>query len=666
MNWLTPWTGAILAAAVIPPLVLLYFLKLRRRPTNIACTMLWKRSVEDLHANAPFQKLRKNLLLLLQLLVLILLALSVMQPMIQSRRQLGGKTVIIIDNSASMTATDTDDGLSRLDHAKRLARERLESMYSGGLFSRAPGETMIIAFSNRAEPMTQFTDSKQQLLAAVDGIRPTHAETEIDEALKLARAYTINVVDELGEARPVGDPPNIVLYSDGRISDLEDQVLRGEEQDRFLFHLLGSEEPDNIGIATISVQRPYDRPDAAEVFAEFVSYNPDPVSCDIQLSINAVAPNITEVVIPAAKIDPDSGKVTPGRRSVAFPLENQAAGTVYGVTNLRDDDLDADNTAYVVAPPPKKLRVLLVADDRILVRKVLEGMSLERLEVRTPGEFEARVEAGNLGEYDAIVMEGYAPAKAELMPPGRYLTFGPTPPIEGLNEYGKGDGGFVLTTKVGHPIFQDVYLDDLFVAKQVLLEPADDVELLAEGAEGPMILAVSRGSMQIIHVAFDPMDANWWFLRSWVAFVFNAVEYLGQIGKDLAGEGFKPGQALTARLPAAATEIRIKPPDEPETQLLPLDPAQTSWGPIRLCGLHRLSYMSPEEGRRVDLLIASNLLSAEESRIGRAEEIVMGAESIAGTSERQTQYTPLWPWAIGLALAMLMFEWWVYHRKAYI
>jgi len=65
------------AAALVPPLILLYFLKIKRKPVLVPSIMLWQRSIHDLQANAPFQRLRRNLLLFLQLLVLLLIVVAV-------------------------------------------------------------------------------------------------------------------------------------------------------------------------------------------------------------------------------------------------------------------------------------------------------------------------------------------------------------------------------------------------------------------------------------------------------------------------------------------------------------------------------------------------------------------------------------------------------------
>ncbi|MHC5115404.1 MAG: VWA domain-containing protein [Planctomycetota bacterium] len=362
MTWLTPVAGAILAAAVIPPLILLYFLKLRRRPQAIASTLLWKRSVEDLRANAPFQRLRRNLLLLLQLIALLLLIFAVMQPQIQAGRQRGGKTIFLIDNSASMTALDVEKDDTRLEEAKRLARDRIEALYSGGLFSRAPGETMIVAFSDRAEVYCRFSRSKQELLDAIDRIRPTHGGTTLDEALKLARAYTTNVDPE--SDRPVGAPATIEIFTDGRIADIDEQVLRGE---RMIYYRIGTEEADNVTITTISVERPYDRPTAVEVFASLLNFNREPVICDVQLSVDDTALAVEEITIPAAAIEPGTEQLLPGRNNVVFTPFEQPRGAVLEVANLRSDELPADNVAQVVVPPPKRLTVGLVPANSFFV-----------------------------------------------------------------------------------------------------------------------------------------------------------------------------------------------------------------------------------------------------------------------------------------------------------
>ncbi len=664
MTWVSPLTGLILAAAVIPPLILLYFLKLRRRTQPIACTLLWKKSIEDLQANAPFQKLRRNILLLLQLLALILLILSVMQPQVQAGQQTGGKTVIIIDNSASMSATDGPDGMTRLEQAKQLAKQRVEAMYRGGLFSRSPGETMVIAFSDRAEIYSRFSSARQQLLAAIDRIQPTHGETRIAEALQLSRAYTTNVVDIMGEARPTGEPAHIELFSDGNITDLDDQVLRPGES--MTFHALGTDDADNVAINAISVERPFDRPTAVAVFVSLLNFNQREVRCDVQLSVDGTARGIREVQIQPARLDPATGELLPGRNNVAFAPFEQPRGAVIEVANLRQDALMADNVAQLVVPPPRQLNVALVRSNYRILEAALdpEGMRLQRLDVITLERFEELAAENALDQYDVVVFDNRAPTS---LPPGRYLSFGATPPVEGLNEYGQGGTQLILTTRHEHPVMQNVMLDDLRIAEMTLLQPGDDVQVLVEATGGPAMIAVSRGSFHLIHVTFDPLASSWPFKRSFINFIYNAIEHLGHIGEAVTSEGLRPGEVLTARLPASAQDIELLTPDGTTHRLTPADPSQLSWGPLRLSGPHLLRWTEPgvTGSRRQSRAYAVNLLSETEGNLAVAESIDIGQDSVTGTRADASTHTPLWPWAIALCLGLLMVEWWVYHRKAY-
>ena len=661
MNWISVPAGLILAAVVIPPLVLLYFLKLRRRVQPIACTLLWKRSVEDLRANAPFQRLRRSLLLLLQLLALALLALAIMQPQIQAGRRAGGRTVILIDNSASMTATDGDDGGSRLDEAKRRAANRIEELYGRGLFTQPAGETMVVAFSDRAEVFAPFTDSKPQLLSAIERIRPTHGRSRITDALALARAYMTNVDPD--SDRPIGDPATLELFSDGRIDDLADQVLRGET---LLYYPVGTPTADNVAFTAVSMERPYDRPTAVEVFAALVNYNTAPVTVDVQLSVNGVARAIEEVIIEGAETDPATGLLVPARRNVIFTPFEQPQGAVIEVANLRADDLAADNAVRLVVPPPRRLAVALVGSNSFLLETVLEGMgSIERIDKLTATQFDRLAQTGGVDQYDVVVLDNYAPS-AQHMVPGRYLIFGATPPLEGLNEFGRGEAQLILDLKKEHPLFRFVNLDQLFISRYNLLQPADDVEVLAEGSDGPVIVALARGPMRVVYVTFDPLDSNWPFQRGFVTFIVNAVEFLGHAGEAISESSFVPGEALSARLPAAAESVELLVPGRETSVPVPVtDPTQFSWGPIQVSGVYGVSWVMPGEDRSGKPL-AVNAISESEGDIRPAQQIFAREDNVHVAGGGGNRYMPLWPWAVGLCLAVIMLEWWVYHRKAYI
>ena len=76
MSFLAPLM--LFFAFTIPVVIVLYLLKLKREIRVVSSTVLWQRFLLDSRANAPFQKLRRNLLLLLQLLILILAGLAIL------------------------------------------------------------------------------------------------------------------------------------------------------------------------------------------------------------------------------------------------------------------------------------------------------------------------------------------------------------------------------------------------------------------------------------------------------------------------------------------------------------------------------------------------------------------------------------------------------------
>ncbi|MGA7732327.1 MAG: BatA domain-containing protein, partial [Chloroflexia bacterium] len=100
MGILLPAALALLALAI--PIIILYMLRLRREELSISSSMLWRRALMDRTANAPWQRLRRNLLLLLQLLLLLLLVLGLARPFVSARTGVAGNLVLVLDASASM------------------------------------------------------------------------------------------------------------------------------------------------------------------------------------------------------------------------------------------------------------------------------------------------------------------------------------------------------------------------------------------------------------------------------------------------------------------------------------------------------------------------------------------------------------------------------------
>ena len=265
MQFLTPWTALVAAAVAVPLLLLLYFLKLKRRELIVSSTLLWKRAVQDLQVNAPFQRLRNNILLFLQLLMLLALLLGLAGPILSLTSGQARRHVLLIDRSASMSATDVEP--SRLEEAKRQARIYVESLRDQGFlsFRGARDQTMVIAFDKHSKLMCNFTADKRQLIAAIDSIQAGDGDSFLGEAIMVAQAFTQPPGDEPAN-QGAQEPAKLMLFSDGRIADLDQIIVNTDE---LTFHCIG-ESRRNVGVTAMRARRSYENPDEVEVFASML------------------------------------------------------------------------------------------------------------------------------------------------------------------------------------------------------------------------------------------------------------------------------------------------------------------------------------------------------------------------------------------------------------
>src|SRR5919205_324567 len=181
MSFLAPL--ALISTLIIGPIIVaMYLLKLRREDRRVSSTFLWKRVVRDVEANAPWQKLRRNILLLLQLLLLLLLALALARPFFRTTGIAGRNVIVILDRSASMGATDVAP--TRLETAKRQAITLVDQLPDGG-------RATIIAAGGQMEVPAAATTDRRQLRDAINGITMRNGGgSDLSQALTLAAALS--------------------------------------------------------------------------------------------------------------------------------------------------------------------------------------------------------------------------------------------------------------------------------------------------------------------------------------------------------------------------------------------------------------------------------------------------------------------------------------------
>jgi hypothetical protein len=662
-SFLNPLTAAIAAAVAIPLLLILYFLKLRRRELAVPSTLLWRKAIQDLQVNAPFQKLRRNLLLLLQMLLLLLLVLALARPVVNYSPGAGKATVVLIDRSASMNAADIDGGKSsRLDEAKRRAKDLVATLDRNSA-------AMVIAFDESGELVQTLTGDVPALKRAIDSIKPTDRKSKLKVAYQLADAQMQFLPEQM---RTNHEPIDVWVFSDGKVADANDLRITGNLR----YDKIGTDSAGNIAIVALSAKRNYERPTEVQVFARLANYGPRPVNSDVQLSIDGAIRSIASTSLaPERWTDEDWLKAHPGERdenyaakdSVEFNIDLTTAAVIKVEQMNKDGDaLGADDAAQVLVPPPKGLSVLLVTDGNYFLEKALATMNLQHPDTLLPAAYEQKQPAN----YDVIIFDRYTPKK----PPqaAGFIYFGAAPPDTKLQVAKENNVPVILKEisvldwKRDHPILRHLVLGKVYAGEMLKLSVPPDAEVLMDGLKGPMIVLYREGRATYIDVPFDILQSTWPLKQSFPVFLNNALQYLA-VGSEMdVRQSYDPGatpkisRASLQKLGEDVKKIRLNGPDGSRDVTIP-PTGDFALPALDHVGLYALNPEVPGFEK-----LAVNLLDANESNIVPSDRPPGGIGQTVERTKGKTRLE-LWWWIVACgALPLLFIEWWVYTRRVHL
>lgn len=531
---------ALLGLLFVPAVVAMYLLKLRREQTIVPSTLLWQRLVADVEANAPWQRLRRSLLFLLQLLLVIILVLLAARPFIERPAGLARDIVLVVDTSASMGATDLSP--NRLAAAKEAALDALRDLPSGGKVS-------VIEAGRTARIVAAGSSDMGRIRLAIESIRPTTAPGDLADALELAS----ELASQSGDAE-------VLIATDAALAtvpttsvDAKVRVLRvGNER--------GSHNQAIVALAVRTAPSAVTR----SVFVSTANLDVEPAARRLELwgdgrllearDVRMDALQRADVIID----DVDLGVGVVEVRLVAADGSSDPAKP--------PDQLAADDRAWAIVPPDRKREILLVGEGDPYLETALSYLPNSSLFGVKPGRYPADAQRRDGTDWDLIIFEGFVPTTLPATPT---LVVAPpkTSPVGVVR--GKLTNPGIGTLSPDEPILRYVDLSTVHVAEAARMELPAWARSVIPGPKGaPLLYAGNRGGVPTAVLAFEPRRSD---LPLQVAFPILIANLTGELmgGSAAPADAVKPGDPVSLPVPAGATALRVERPDGSVVELAP-------------------------------------------------------------------------------------------------
>ena len=683
MNFLEPM--GLLGLAALAPIIALYFLKLKREERVVPSTLLWKKVLDDMQVNAPFQRLKYSLLLLLQLLLVALLGFAMARPYLSLSGYAGKKTILLVDTSASMSTRDagSNKNETRLEAAIHDAMRKADDL-------RENDQMMVVAFDKDVRQLCKFMSDRTLLKNILANLQTRDVETRADEAFETALALAEGQTDA-----------EVVVLSDGCFGQVklvkEKDALSGNTEDRaaaghdrnihrdlsiFRFVSYGAETSDNVAITQMDARtRPVkaqspdgQRIDALETQVFVMVENFSTESRDVILSLSTPEQRFPPKTVslkgrPITKetleSGPGNGDTAEVARSVeVFKLPIGTQGIVTAHIDAPKDKLSVDDTASLVIGTTGTIKLLLVTKGDLILEKALGAIRGIDITKMAPDDFLKQWDQKGqplVDTYDACIFEDVTPV---AWTDGGALFLNSLPPVAGFAKDEKViEWPAVVDWDTAHPAMRYVNFGNVTISKAQTWKAPKNSKVMVEGSGGPLAVSFENDRLRVVGIAFDILQSDWAYRPSLPLFLRNVLPWIAESSPRRRPATQQTGDPLVVPPSIAARSATVVRPKEsnspPEHVELSLEHTTYIKG-TETAGIYQLKDIPNEPDGRV---YAVNLASRSESDNASRSNLSVEGVKLESTPTSIQAKREIWNTLALIAAGLLLIEWWVYHRR---
>jgi Ca-activated chloride channel family protein len=607
MLWGLP-TALMLLAGAIPLILFLHSLKPRGLKVATTALFLWERVLRERPLGTRLGwLLRKNLLLILQLLAATALITALADPSLRHFGAISGDMVVVVDLSASMKAKGKSG--SRFDAARREFLSLVNELTS-------EQKMMVIGAGAQPRLLMPFSADQRRLRDLGRNLAATDAPGRVKEAILFAHAFLKR-----------GSADHVVVISDGAFTGAE-EYNRATAHLRFIKVDGGK---DNLAIVGFEVRRHPEHPAPLEIMVHVRNYTAKAMRVPLVLTLGERTLMRQEIEIGADD-----------RRVLIYPYDGSLTGTLVARLEITDD-FSTDNQAYLAVSDAPPVRILYVGPGNPYLSNLFRFFA--NVEVTAQARWE-QDSAHSLDQFEVVIFDRVAPPALKQ---GNFILINTVAPNVPLEIRGKIQNPRIVLPVAKHPITEGLSLGDLTIHEALRASVKGEGIVLARAQDNPLLFAWEKGKLRVLYLGFDIMASDLPLRVAFPVLLHNALGWLQPQRLEFPGQSAQAGTPFALRLPVTDGALEITLPSGNKENFTvassPLMFAETAQ-----TGLYAFKSAS-REGR-----FAINLFDENESQILPRVNLSTPVNKSSDNTNAAERGFSLWPALLGIVLILLGVE----------